>query len=38
MVLPGALLTDESWLSERVDQTGRQFGCTERRTNATLWW
>lgn len=38
MTLPGALLTDESWLAERVDQTGHQFGCSERRTNATLWW
>ncbi len=38
MLLPGGLLTDESWLSERVDQTGRQFGCAERRTSATLWW
>jgi ferric iron reductase protein FhuF len=35
---PGSLLTDESWLAGRVDQTGRQFGCAERRTNATLWW
>lgn len=38
VTLPGSLLTDESWLAERVDQTGRQFGCAERRTNATLWW
>jgi ferric iron reductase protein FhuF len=38
LTLPGALLSDESWLSERVDQIGRQLGCTERRTNATLWW
>lgn len=37
-MLPGALLTDPSWLGERVDQTGRQFRCTDRRTNATLWW
>ena len=36
--LPGSLLTDESWLAERIEQTGRQFGCPERRTNATLWW
>jgi ferric iron reductase protein FhuF len=36
--LPGSLLADESWLSERVDQTGRQFRCDDRRTNATLWW
>jgi ferric iron reductase protein FhuF len=36
--LPGSLLTDESWLAARVDQTGRQFGCAERRINATLWW
>ncbi|HST84090.1 MAG TPA: (2Fe-2S)-binding protein [Kineosporiaceae bacterium] len=37
-LLPGTLLTDESWLSERVDQIGRESGCVERRTNATLWW
>jgi ferric iron reductase protein FhuF len=36
--LPGSLLSDESWLSARVDQLGRQSGCRERRTNATLWW
>jgi ferric iron reductase protein FhuF len=36
--LPGSLLTDQLWLGERVDQTGRQFGCSDRRTNATLWW
>jgi ferric iron reductase protein FhuF len=36
--LPGSLLTDQSWLGERVDQTGRQFRCSDRRTNATLWW
>jgi hypothetical protein len=36
--LPGALLTDEAWLSARVDQLARQSGCRERRTNATLWW
>jgi ferric iron reductase protein FhuF len=38
VTLPGSLLADESWLAERVDQTGRQFRCAERRTNATLWW
>jgi hypothetical protein len=32
------LLTDPSWLSERVDQIGRQLRCRETRTNATLWW
>ena len=37
-MLPGALLADEAWLGERVGQTGRQFGCADRRTNATLWW
>lgn len=36
--LPGSLLTNESWLSERIEQIGRQLGCAERRTNATLWW
>jgi ferric iron reductase protein FhuF len=36
--LPGSLLADESWLSERIDQLGRQLRCPERRTNATLWW
>jgi ferric iron reductase protein FhuF len=25
-------------LAERVDQLGRESGCGERRTNATLWW
>jgi ferric iron reductase protein FhuF len=35
---PGTLLTDDTWLSGRVDQIGRQFGCSERRVNATLWW
>ena len=38
VTLPGALLTDESWLRERVGQTGRQFGGSDRRTSATLWW
>jgi ferric iron reductase protein FhuF len=37
-LLPGSLLTDAAWLGERVDQTGQQFGCVDRRTNATLWW
>ena len=37
-VLPGRLLTDQAWLSERVEQTGRQFGCSQRRVSATLWW
>jgi len=37
-LLPGELLIDESWLSERVDHLGRSSGGTERRTNATLWW
>jgi ferric iron reductase protein FhuF len=35
---PGSQLADESWLAARVEQTGRQFGCAERRTSATLWW
>ena len=38
VTLPGALLSDQAWLSERVDQIGRQLRCAERRTNATLWW
>jgi ferric iron reductase protein FhuF len=38
MTLPGSLLSDVSWLTERVDQIGRQLRCAERRTNATLWW
>jgi ferric iron reductase protein FhuF len=36
--LSGALLTDEAWLSERVEQLARQFRCSQQRTNATLWW
>lgn len=36
--LAGHLLTDETWLSARVEQTARQFGTTDRRTSATLWW
>ena len=36
--LPGSLLSDESWLSDRVDQIGRQLCCPDRRTGATLWW
>ena len=35
---PGELLADRGWLADRVDQTARQWGCPERRTNATLWW
>jgi len=37
-LLPGSLLTDEAWLADRVEQTGRQFRCADRRTNTTLWW
>jgi len=36
--LSGDRLADQDWLAERVDQIGRQLGCGERRTNATLWW
>jgi ferric iron reductase protein FhuF len=37
-MLPGELLTNQDWLSERLGQLAAQSGCADRRTNATLWW
>lgn len=36
--LPGDLLTDPVWLTERVADTGDRWACDDARTNGTLWW
>ncbi|ORM36758.1 hypothetical protein BFL43_06010 [Williamsia sp. 1135] len=36
--LRGTLLTDPTWLSDRITDTGRRWDCANARINATLWW
>ncbi len=38
MTVPGASPTDQDRLAAQVTDTGRRFGCTDRRVNGTLWW
>ncbi|HJC28324.1 MAG TPA: (2Fe-2S)-binding protein [Candidatus Dietzia intestinipullorum] len=37
-VLPGSVLADPRWLSDRIEDTGRRWAHGDRRVNGTLWW
>ncbi|OZG29565.1 hypothetical protein BH683_009005 [Williamsia sp. 1138] len=37
-LLRGTLLTDPTWLADRIIDTGRRWDCANARINATLWW
>lgn len=34
----GADLADPLWLTQRIEETGRRWRTSDRRTAATLWW
>lgn len=36
--LPGTVLTDPSWLVQRVEDTGRRWSHEDPRVGGTLWW
>lgn len=36
--LPGTVLTDPSWLVQRVEDTGRRWYHEDSRVGGTLWW
>jgi hypothetical protein len=37
-VFSGELLTDRTWLADRVADTGVRWDCDDARVNGTLWW